>query len=66
MHTPPSSAQLARYLTRVGYGGDIKPTLATLRELHRAHLLSIPYENLDIHLGVPLTLESRAHVREAR
>ena len=57
MHTPLSSAQLARYLARVGYGGDIKPTLATLRELHRAHLLSIPYENLDIHLGVPLTLD---------
>jgi N-hydroxyarylamine O-acetyltransferase len=57
MHTLLSSAQLARYLARVGYGGDIKPTLATLRELHRAHLLSIPYENLDIHLGVPLTLD---------
>ena len=57
MHTPLSSAQLARYLARVGYGGDIKPTLATLRELHRAHLLSIPYENFDIHLGVPLTLD---------
>jgi N-hydroxyarylamine O-acetyltransferase len=57
MHTPLSSAQLARYLARVGYGGDLKPTLATLRELHRAHLLSISYENLDIHLGVPLTLD---------
>jgi N-hydroxyarylamine O-acetyltransferase len=57
MHTSLSSAQLARYLARVGYGGDIKPTLATLRDLHRAHLLSIPYENLDIHLGVPLTLD---------
>ena len=33
------------------------PLLATLRDLHRAHRLAIPYENLDIHLGVPLTLD---------
>ena len=52
-----SPAQLSRYFARVGYRADAKPTLATLRELHRAHLLSIPYENLDIHLGVPLTLD---------
>jgi N-hydroxyarylamine O-acetyltransferase len=52
-----SPSQLSRYFARVGYGGDARPSLTTLRALHRAHLLSIPYENLDIHLGVPLTLE---------
>jgi N-hydroxyarylamine O-acetyltransferase len=57
MLTPLSSGQLARYFARIGYGGDTTPSLATLRGLHRAHLLSIPYENLDIHLGVPLTLD---------
>jgi len=57
MSTPLSSTQLSRYFTRVGHRSDARPTLATLRELHRAHLLSIPYENLDIHLGVPLTLD---------
>jgi N-hydroxyarylamine O-acetyltransferase len=57
MLTPLSPAQLARYFARVGYHGDTTPSLATLRGLHRAHLLSIPYENLDIHLGVPLTLD---------
>lgn len=48
--------KLEPYLERVGYGGSLEPTLETLRELHRAHLLAVPYENLDIHLGRPLTL----------
>jgi N-hydroxyarylamine O-acetyltransferase len=55
--TPLSPAQLSRYFARIGYGGDTTPSLTTLRGLHRAHLLSIPYENLDIHFGVPLTLD---------
>ena len=28
--------------------------------MHRAHLLAIPYENLDIHLGRPITLDPEA------
>ncbi len=57
MPTPLSSAQLSHYFARVGYSGTATPSLSTLRDLHRAHLLTIPYENLDIHLGVPLTLD---------
>lgn len=58
---PPFSAQqLDRYFTRIGYRGPRDATLGTLRALHRAHLLAIPYENLDIHLGVPLTLDPEA------
>ncbi len=53
-------AQLRRYLDRVHYGGSLRPTIETLFGLHRAHLLSIPYENLDIHLGRPLTLDVEA------
>ena len=45
------------YLRRVGYVGGLEPSLATLRGLHRAHLLAIPYENLDIHLGRELSLD---------
>jgi N-hydroxyarylamine O-acetyltransferase len=56
--TPLSSSQLSRYFTRIGYTGGAAPSLTTLRDLHRAHLLAIPYENLDIHLGVPLTLDA--------
>jgi N-hydroxyarylamine O-acetyltransferase len=49
--------QLDAYLARIGYTGTLRPDLATLRALHRAHLLAIPYENLDIHLDRRLTLD---------
>ncbi|MBE2200969.1 MAG: arylamine N-acetyltransferase [Anaerolinea sp.] len=45
-----------KYLDRINYTGSRKPTEALLRALHRAHLLAISYENLDIHLGYPLVL----------
>lgn len=46
--------ELAAYLARIGYAGQPRPDLATLRAVHRAHLQSIPYENLDVRLGRPL------------
>lgn len=49
--------RLDGYLERIGYAGPREPTLPTLVALHRAHLRSIPYENLDIHLGRPLRLD---------
>jgi N-hydroxyarylamine O-acetyltransferase len=52
---------LQTYLDRIEYAGSLEPNLETLRAVHRAHLLRIPYENLDIHLGRTLTL----HVRDA-
>lgn len=36
------------YLDRIAYIGLTAPTLATLRALHRAHMLAVPFENLDI------------------
>ena len=35
---------------------------AALRELHRRHLLSVPFENLSIHLGEEIVLEDEALV----
>jgi hypothetical protein len=49
--------QLDAYLARIGYAGALRPDLATLCALHRAHLLAIPYESLDMHLGRRLTLD---------
>jgi N-hydroxyarylamine O-acetyltransferase len=43
-------------LRRIGFRGDARAELATLRALHRAHATAIPFENLDIHLGVPIQL----------
>ena len=39
------------YLTRIGYEGSAVPSAETLRLLHRAHVLTVSFENLDIHLG---------------
>ncbi|MBT2398107.1 arylamine N-acetyltransferase [Streptomyces sp. ISL-100] len=49
---------LDAYLAHLGYEGDRAPTLKTLRELHRAHVLSVRWENLDAVLrgDVPLDL----------
>src|SRR5438874_1301375 len=51
---------LQAYLQRINYRGEQTPTAATLRELHRAHLLTVPFENLDIHLGRPILLDQAA------
>ena len=48
---------LEAYLQRVGYSGGLEPTVETLTALHRAHVLSIPFENLDILLGRPIRLD---------
>ena len=45
------------YLDRLDYQGSRAPTLATLRALHQAHLLAVPFENLDIHLGHKIVLD---------
>ena len=46
---------LQRYLARVGYSADPRPDIETLRGLLRAHVGSVPFENLDVQLGRPLT-----------
>ncbi|MCW1966513.1 MAG: arylamine N-acetyltransferase [Anaerolineae bacterium] len=48
---------LNAYLRRINYTGPRQATREVLFALHRAHLTSIPYENLDIHLGERLTLD---------
>jgi N-hydroxyarylamine O-acetyltransferase len=55
--TPPVQA----YLDRIGYAGSTAPDLATLAALQRAHMLSVPFENLDIHLGRRLVLDPVAN-----
>jgi N-hydroxyarylamine O-acetyltransferase len=45
------------YLRRVGYDGDPAPTAATLAALHRAHLATVPFENLDIVLGRGISVD---------
>jgi N-hydroxyarylamine O-acetyltransferase len=48
------------YFHRINYSGSAAPTLDTLRRLHHAHLLTVPFENLSIHLGEPIILDEAA------
>lgn len=49
--------EISAYLQRIKYEGSTRPEPATLRALQLAHLRSVPFENLDIHLGRPITLD---------
>ena len=46
------------YLSRIRYTGPREVSSATLHGLHLAHTHTVPFENLDIHLGRPLSLEA--------
>jgi len=41
------------YLDHIGYQGPREPTADALRQLHRTHLLTVAFENLDIQRDVP-------------
>ena len=45
---------LTGYFARIGYRGAADPTLDVLQELVTAHTQTIPFENLDPLLGVPV------------
>ena len=52
--------EMRDYLQRIRYQGSLEPTIETLRALHEAHLLTVPFENLSIHLGQPILLQEKA------
>jgi arylamine N-acetyltransferase len=49
---------LTGYFKRVGYLRSAAPDLGTLAGLSECHARSIPYEDLEIHLGRKMSLES--------
>ena len=48
------------YLERIGYDKPVRLDVESLFGLHRTHLLTVPFENLDIHLNVPIQLSEDA------
>lgn len=48
---------LEAYLRRIEYDGPREPCAASLRGLHRQHLFTVPFENLDILLKTSIRLE---------
>jgi N-hydroxyarylamine O-acetyltransferase len=48
---------LAVYLARIGVPMPPALDAGVLRDLHRAHQMTVPFENLSIHLGEPISLD---------
>ncbi|MCE1205316.1 MAG: arylamine N-acetyltransferase [Holophagaceae bacterium] len=48
---------LGAYLRRIGLKEPPRADLAGLRALHLAHATTIPFENLDIQMGLPIPLD---------
>jgi len=48
------AADVAAYFGRIGYQGPAEPTVETVYDLVAAHNWSIPFENLDPLLGIPV------------
>ncbi len=59
--TPTSVTRVttAAYLERLGLDPDPEPTLDTLTAIHRAHVQQVPYDNLEIMLGRPVSVDPR-------
>ncbi|MEV0587415.1 arylamine N-acetyltransferase [Nonomuraea sp. NPDC050310] len=51
---------VSRYLDRIGAARPAAPDAEGLRALQLAHLRTVPFENLSIHLGEPIVLEPGA------
>jgi len=52
------------YLARIGYAGPTRPTIDTLRAIHHAHLMTVPFENLDIALGHKIVVDEDVTVHK--
>ncbi|MEV7968665.1 arylamine N-acetyltransferase [Sphaerisporangium sp. NPDC088356] len=52
------------YLARIGAARPDRPDAEALRRLQHAHLLSVPFENLSIHLGEPIVLDGPSLVEK--
>jgi N-hydroxyarylamine O-acetyltransferase len=52
-----SRLDVEAYLGRLGLPEQGQPSSESLRRLHRAHVERVPYENLEIQLGRPTTVD---------
>lgn len=52
------------YLRRIEFSGSVEPSAESLRSIHRAHLFTVPFENLDIGLKRTIPCDAEAAVRK--
>jgi N-hydroxyarylamine O-acetyltransferase len=55
-----TALDIEAYLERIHWRGEVSPTFDTLAGLLEAHMTHIPFENLDVVLGRPVSLELSA------
>jgi len=55
-----SVLNIDQYFERIGYEGPQEATLEVLRDLHFLHPKSIPFENLNPFLGIPVLLDTES------
>ena len=55
---------ISAYLERIGYAGPATPTDETLIGLHLAHMMTVPFENLDIALGRKIICDEAHFLRK--
>lgn len=53
-------ADVDRYLSRIGYEGGREPTLENIRQLQLQHNRSVPFENLNRHIGKEIVVDDLA------
>jgi len=56
----PPLMDVQAYLDRIEYRGPLDPHFEMLSQLHLAHLLHVPFENLSIHSHEPIVLNDSA------
>jgi N-hydroxyarylamine O-acetyltransferase len=59
-----NESQVAAYLARIGAVRPARCDVEALRTLQRAHLGTVPFENLSIHLGEPIVLDRQSLVEK--
>lgn len=52
--------KISDYLERIGFDGVARADLTTVRALHRAHVHAVTFEDLDVQLRRPVTLDVEA------
>ena len=56
-HDMDMALNISNYLERISFKEDLQINISTLAKLHRKHIQSIPFENLDIHYGRRICLD---------
>ena len=59
-HDTLGTAQLDAYCRRIAWSGPRRADLATLHAIHAAHTAAIPFENIDVQLGLVPSREPQA------